>query len=69
MYESNKGLSKMAARASRRAIKEAKDHEISITYLEGNNIIRESFDGKKEIIKEIPKRDRISVSRRRIKLV
>ena len=51
MYESNKGLSKMALRASRRAIKEAKDHKISITYLEGNNIIEESFDGKKEIIK------------------
>ena len=69
MYESNRELSKMAAQASRRAIKEAKGHKISITYLSGTNIIRESFDGKKEIIKEIPKRDRISVSRRRIKLV
>ncbi len=69
MYESNKELSKMALRASRRAIKEAKDQKISITYLEGDNIIEESFDGKKEIIKKLPKRDRIPVSTRRIKLV
>ncbi len=54
MYESTKVISECAVKASERAIKEAKAHGVSITYLSGSDIIEEAPDGSKVVIDTIP---------------
>lgn len=67
MYESNKVITKSAAEASEKAIREAKLNGISITYLSGSEIIEEAPDGTKTVIRmtkrkpvPVPKRMRLS---------
>lgn len=46
-------LIKLAQEASRKAIKEAKAHDVAITYFDGKSIIREQPDGSKEVIDRV----------------
>ncbi len=70
MYESVKKLSDSAIKATKKAVKTAKQNNISVTYLSGSKIVREASDGSKVTIGTIKEKNQESLqSKRRFKLV
>ena len=68
MYESVKGLSESAVRASKKAVSKAKSNDVSVTYLSGSNLIRESSNGVCKTIGHIQKSNNV-LSQKRFKII
>ncbi len=64
MYESNKKIAAMALSGSRKAVRNAKAHNVPITYLSGSDVITESPDGTKVVIEKIATNVNITQQRR-----